>query len=600
MDGWKITAGATLLAVGLAVPARAQVTQRVSVAASGAQGNSDSSFPSISADGRYVAFQSRSSNLVPDDMNGFMDVFIRDRTSGTTELVSSATDGTQGNGDTIYPSISADGRYVAFESDASNLLAAPALDSNGCSDVFVRDLVMNTVERVSVATSGAEADAGSHSPAISADGRFVAFWSYASNLIPMDNNGTLDVFVRDRLLGTTECVSVDPTGVPGNSDSSISSISGDGRFVAFHSYASNLVPGDNNNAYDVFVRDRLLGTTERASIESNGSEGNGDSLEPSISDDGHYIAFESDAPLVVDDNNFQLDIFVHDRLSGMTERVSVDSAGGQSNDGSAYPSISADGRYVAFHSFAWNLVVGDTNGGMDIFMRDRFSGITQRISVDSRGMQANGQSYSASISGDGRFVAFWSYASNLVPGDTNGSQDVLVRDLQGGGLVNLCDAGVGDVRSCPCSNPPSRSGRGCNNSALTGGAMLSATGGAYLSSDSLVFTTSEEKPTALSIVMQGNGVIPNGVMYGQGVRCLGGTIIRRLYTSAAEGGSITVPNFGAGDPTVSARSAAKGDPIQASQSRWYLVYYRDPVVLGGCPASSTFNATQTGRVDWSF
>jgi len=135
---------------------------------------------------------------------------------------------------------------------------------------------------------------------------------------------------------------------------------------------------------------------------------------------------------------------------------------------------------------------------------------------------------------------------------------------------------------------------------VTGGATLSATGIAYLSLDSLMFTTSEEPPTAFSIVMQGNGVTSSGVVYGQGIRCLGGTVIRRLFTKQAIAGAITAPDFSAGDPTVSARSAAKGDVIQAGQSRWYLVYYRDPNVLGGCPASSTFNATQTGRVDWSF
>ncbi len=162
----------------------------------------------------------------------------------------------------------------------------------------------------------------------------------------------------------------------------------------------------------------------------------------------------------------------------------------------------------------------------------------------------------------------------------------------------MCDPGTGVVVACPCSNPPAGPGQGCDNSAATGGAILSASGIAYLSIDSLVFTTSGEKPTATSVVLQGKALVSSGLVYGQGVRCVGGTLTR-LFVKQAVAGSITAPDFGVGDPTVSARSATKGDVIQPGQSRYYLVYYRDPIVLGGCPASSTFNATQTGRVDWS-
>jgi hypothetical protein len=165
-------------------------------------------------------------------------------------------------------------------------------------------------------------------------------------------------------------------------------------------------------------------------------------------------------------------------------------------------------------------------------------------------------------------------------------------------FTSLCDSGSEGVLACPCSNAPSGPGRGCNNSAGTGGAVLSASGFAILSSDSLVFTTTGEKPTATSILLQGTAVTPTGLVYGQGVRCVDG-LLKRLYTKTASGGSITGPNFGLGDPSVSVRSAAKGDVILAGQSRWYLVCYRDPVVLGGCPASRTYNATQTGLVTWA-
>jgi hypothetical protein len=203
------------------------------------------------------------------------------------------------------------------------------------------------------------------------------------------------------------------------------------------------------------------------------------------------------------------------------------------------------------------------------------------------------------MSADGRFVSIASIASNLVVGDTNGTFDVFVHDRDGAGFTSLCDPSSGGVIDCPSSNPPSGSGHGCDNSAMTGGAVLSASGIAYLSMDSLVFTTSRENPSAFSIVMQGNAGIPGGVILGQGIRCLGRTIIGRLFIKLASGGSIVAPDFGAGDPTVSARSAVRGDVIKPGQSSWYLVYYRDPTVLGGCPASSTFNATQTGRVDCS-
>jgi hypothetical protein len=247
--------------------------------------------------------------------------------------------------------------------------------------------------------------------------------------------------------------------------------------------------------------------------------------------------------------------------------------------------------------YATNLVVGDKNVSRDVFLRDRQAGTTERISVDSAGKESGGPSDDPSISADGRFVAFRSSADTLVPGDSSSSGDIFLRDRDASRFTSLCQPGVGGVHACPCANPPNSPGRGCNNSAGTGGAFLTASGIAYLSTDSLVFTTYGEKPTALSIVLQGTALAASGVVYGQGVRCVGGTL-KRLYTKAASLGSITAPNLGAGDPTVSARSAAKGDPIQPGQSRWYLVYYRDPIVLGGCPASRTFNATQTGEVSW--
>src|SRR6476661_2636040 len=277
-----------------------------------------------------------------------------------------------------------------------------------------------TITPVSVDSAGNLGNSGSTNPAISADGRFVAFYSEASNLVPEDTNGKPDIFVRDRLTNTTTRVSVDSAGNQANSFSNDPSISADGRFVAFTSGASNLVPGGTNNTSDIFVRATLTNTTTRVSVDSAGNQGNRDAYGASISADGGFLAFESFASNIVPgDTNNTSDIFVRDLLTNTTTRVSVDSAGNLGNVYSGTPSISADGRFVAFYSDATNLVPGDdTNSSRDILVRDRLTNTTTRVSVDSTGNQANSSSFAPSISADGRFVAFYSEATNLVPGDT--------------------------------------------------------------------------------------------------------------------------------------------------------------------------------------
>ena len=594
----RLIARVSVLGVLLGSTGSAQVSQRVNVDSSGTQANNYSYFTSISADGRYVGFHSYASNLVPGDTNAAEDVFIRDRASGTTTRVSVDSSGIQGNGISSSPSLSADGRYVAFWSYASNLVVG---DTNAVQDVFVRDRQSATTVRASVNSSAAQASGSSFDPSISGDGRYVAFVSAATNLVSGDTNGFTDIFVRDLSSGTTVRASVDSSGLQANGDSYEPSVSGDGRYVAFVSTATNLVSGDTNGNTDIFVRDLSSGITVRASVDSTGAQAlGGPCLYPSFSANGRYVVFKSDATnLVPGDTNGYSDIFVRDLLGGTTLRASVDSSGAQALGGvSDTASISADGRYVAFGSNATNLVSSDTNTAEDVFLRDLSIGTTARVSVSSSGAQSNQGSSAPSVSADGRFVAFASDASTLVAGDTNGLGDIFVHDDNAAGFTGICAPGVGGVIACPCSNAPGGPNRGCDNSSTTGGAILSASGLAYISMDSLVFSTSAEKPTATSIVMQGNSLAASGLVFGQGVRCVGGAL-KRLYTRTASGGSISAPNIGAGDPTVSARSAALGDLIQAGQSRWYLVYYRDPVVLGGCPASSTFNATQTGQIVWS-
>jgi Tol biopolymer transport system component len=405
------------------------ITERVSVASDGTESNGYSTYPSISAYGRYVAFSSEASNLVPGDTNDTWDIFVHDRQTGITTRVSVASDGTQGNGWSKKQSISADGRYVAFHSLADNLVPG---DTNNTEDVFVHDRQTGLTTRVSVASDGTQGNYISELGSISADGRYVAFSSWARNLVPGDTNSKGDIFVHDRQTGTTTRVSVASDGTQGNSDSWYSLISADGRYVAFSSWASNLVPDDTNNYQDVFVHDRQTGLTARVSVASDGTQGNYDSESRSISADGRYVAFESWASnLVPGDTNGSQDVFVHDRQTGITTRVSVASDGTQGNGESYEPSISADGRYIAFESGASNLVPGDTNGFRDIFVHDQQMGITTRVSVASDGTQGNDSSGGASISADGRYVALHSWASNLVSGDTNNAYDIFLHDREG-------------------------------------------------------------------------------------------------------------------------------------------------------------------------
>jgi Tol biopolymer transport system component len=581
------------------------VTERVSVATGGAQANYGGDYThqraAMSPDGRYVLFATPSTNLDATDTNGVWDVYLRDRQSGTTTWVSLTYQDLPGDGHSGRGiAVSADGRYVAFDSGATNMVAG---DTNGAGDVFVRDRQNGTTEIVSVATGGAQANDTSEGPVLSADGRFVAFESPASNLVPGDTNGSWDVFVHDRVNGTTERVSVSTSGGEGDGFSSGCHMSADGRLVAFTSTATNLVPGDTNGTNDVFVRDLAHGTTRRVSVAAGGVEADGGSGLASLSADGRYVVFTSYATnLVPGDTNGWEDVFLRDLVLGTIERVSLATGGAQANYGasSETATISDDGRSIAFVSYATDLVPGDTNGTTDVFVYDRTRAITERVSVGTGGTQT-GPAYGtgiAAISGDGRFVVFRSYASHLVPGDTNQYGDVFVHDRHASGFTSLCEPGAVGVSACPCLNVPTTPGSGCDNSAATGGAALAATGTSYLSFDGLVLTTSGELPTATSIVVQGDVEITSGAVFGQGVRCVGGNLLR-LYVKTANAGSITAPDTSAGDPSVSTRSAQLGDPIAAGASRYYFVAYRDPIVLGGCPGTSTFNATQTGEVAWS-
>lgn len=408
----------------------AQSTVRVSESTQGVEGDASSLRAVVSADGRFVAFQSLAGNLVPGDTNGVMDCFVHDLGSGVTERISVGSSGAQGSRRSQDVSISADGRYVAFSSAAIELVPG---DTNGFIDVFVRDRATRTTVRASIGVHGLQGNGPSEHPSISADGRWVAFQSWSDNLVFGDTSQNPECFVRDLRDGVTVRVSVASGGVQAWGSSTDPVISADGRFVAFDSTSPVLVPGDTNGVGDVFVHDLATRITERISVGANGEQATNYSWRPRISADGRVVAFHSSASnLVPGDANLSVDCFVHDRSRRTTERVSISTAGIESNGASSEASLSADGRLVAFDSRADNLVPGDSNGRVDCFVRDRLAGTTERVSIGTGGTQGNGDAWNPSLSADGRSVAFESEASDLVSGDGNASWDAFVRDRGAG------------------------------------------------------------------------------------------------------------------------------------------------------------------------
>jgi Tol biopolymer transport system component len=286
--------------------------------------------------------------------------------------VSITTNGDHANGDSITASLasimSGNGRYVAFLSTASNLVPD---DNNGIQDLFVRDRMLKTTSRISIGQRGEESNELPNSIAMTSDGNAIAFMSFADNLVPGDTNGTSDIFIYDLSSQTTRIVSVNQNGNAAPGDNSYPSVSANGRFVSFQSDANNLVEGDTNQVYDAFVKDMETGFVDRISVSSIGEQGNSHSNVPSISSNGRYAAFFSMASnLVEGDTNNHVDIFVFDRETRTTKLVSKTSDGRQSNGDSSFPTISGDGRYVVFNSDASNLVDDDTNGLSDYFWVD--------------------------------------------------------------------------------------------------------------------------------------------------------------------------------------------------------------------------------------
>ena len=458
------------LLIGIA-PLRATAGETSRLSLDTASGDSDgpSSGVAVSSDGNYVVFQSTATDLVAPATNGASQIFRRNTLTGTTILVSTDGGGTQGNGDSFEPAISPDGNLVAFASNATNLIGGA--DTNGVSDVFLRDITGGTTVRVSVATGGGQADGDSTEPAIAVDGPsiIVSFTSDATDLIGgADTNLQSDVYVHTLPGVTTERVSVGPGGIEGDKDSFQSSLSADGNLVAFATESDNFFEVDDDWV-DIFVRNRLTATTEMLSVTSKGTGSDAPSFGPSISGDGRFVAFQSfTTNLISGDKNALGDILLRDRQTDVTTRVSVDSAGAEGTgafpgiDGP--PSISADGRFITFHSSFTNLVPDDTNiCGLcftpgcceDVFVHDTLSGRVERVSVDDAGGQASARSVRPAIAADGKFIAFESDATDLTAGDGNALRDTF-------GRTPVCGDGQLD-RGESCDDGNLIDGDGCSS-----------------------------------------------------------------------------------------------------------------------------------------
>jgi Tol biopolymer transport system component len=406
----------------------AGVNQRVSVSTGGGESDGTSGYPVLSSDGRYVAFISDATNLTsPAESSADNDVFVHDRKTLTTTRASLATDGSIPDAAVSYTeSFSGNGRFVAFQSPAKNL-TTPA-QTNDFEDIFVRDTKTGVTELISVSTGGGEANGDSIYPSISDDGRYVAFASAATNLVSNDSNGAVgDIFVRDRKTKTTVIASITNGKLPSDNDSVFPAISGDGRYVAFASYSD--LTSEGNGAPDIFLHDLKTRQTRLASVTSAGAAGEGihKTLTSAISADGRYVVFASDYEYIVGSGGRDYQVYLRDMKANTTVCVSVTPYGLMGNSDSNDPAISADGRFVTFTSEAANLVEGDTHD-QDVFVRDMKAGVTRIASETSLGINPNQSSAYSDISGDGTVVAFMSLANNLLEDgvDGNGLADVFV------------------------------------------------------------------------------------------------------------------------------------------------------------------------------
>ncbi|MEL6903782.1 MAG: hypothetical protein AAFP22_00160 [Planctomycetota bacterium] len=536
------------------VPQSLGTTVRVSVTASGAQSAGPTQPElrgvALSEDGRFIAFTSRAADLVPGDGNGLEDVFLRDTLLGTTVRVSGAPGGADGNGFCRTCDVSDDGRFVVFSSAASNLTAG---DSNGNRDVFLRDVALGTTTLVSRALGGGSGDGISRWPSVSGDGAVVVFQSAATDLVPGDTNAIDDVFAYDVAGGTLRALSRGPGGAFGNGESSMPHVSRDGAWAAFESTATNLGPADTSVRADVYLAELATGQVVR--VEGPNGELDARSARPRISADGRFVAFESQATnLVLGGNVNGTHIARWDRLTGALDVVTRDLAGNVSGGVSGDACVSSAGELVAFRSFESDLVTGDTNGREDVFVRHVSEGWTERVSVTRDGAQIVGwPSRAPALSGDGRFAAFTTGSEDVVQGDDNGAIDVFRRD-------RVFGEGVLAVEYCAST---------VNSSGAA--AVTVAVGTPLLSAQDLTLGTVGLPPNQFGFYLTSPAVdLVPGFGGSAGVLCVGAPIVRldAFILNSGSLGRVDLPLPFAQVPPAAAFTVG---------TRWNFQYwFRDP------------------------
>ncbi|MFN0243367.1 MAG: TolB family protein [Planctomycetota bacterium] len=573
----RLAMAGSMLVFGVA---SAQTTELVSLSSANTNVLGWCWYPSLSADANYVLFESESEFLVPGDTNKVHDVFVRDRANGQTTRVSVDSSGTEGTDNSFARGISADGRYVSFLSTASNLVPG---DTNGMNDVFVHDRDTGQTTRVNVDSAGVQSNGAQNLSALSANGRYVAFESWATNLVAGDTNGFADIFVHDRETSQTTRVSVSSAGGEADRESRQPAISADGRFVAFRSAAANLVP-PGTSSLDIYVHDRQTAQTTRISVDAGGGLANGGSVSPAISADGRHVSFASVATdLVPGDTNGEMDVFVRDRMTGQTTRVSVDSSGQQSNSMSMTSVLSADGRYVAFDTYAYNLVPGQPQGTQGVYVHDRLSGQTTHVSVSTSGTPSFQDAAQPSLSPDGRFVAFFSPSGNLVPGDFDTMSDIFLRDRGPERVTPFC---ASSIAACPCANVGAEH-HGCATSIYPRGGYLGGYGTPSVAADTFLLQA-QEVSGLTTLFYQGDAQMSPAVL-DDGLACVSGSLVR-LGVRSNVGAVSSYPQ--AGDLSVSVRGLL---PLVGG-TRYYQAWYRN--ALPFCTPATT-NRTNGLVVVWA-
>jgi Tol biopolymer transport system component len=416
-----------MMVLGLSSPPLARPGNLIlaSTSDTGVKGNDWSTQPSVSADGTEVAFHSYATNLDAADTDAFADVFVKDLTTDDITLASTSDTGVKGNEDSSSPSLAADGTRVAFMSDAANLDPA---DADSIEDIYVKDLTTGDIILASTSDAGIKGDDESRFPSLSADGTKVAFFSDATNLDPADTDSEADIYVKDLATGDITLASTSDAGVKGNDGSFSPSLSADGTRVAFGSNATNLDPADTDTAGDIYVKDLVTGDIILASTSDTGVKGNRSSFTASLSAGGTKVAFYSNARrLDPADTDFLNDVYVKDVGTGDIILASTSAAGVKGDNGSLHAHLSANGTKVAFSSAATNLHPGDTDDSFDVYVKTLATGRIALASTSDRGMKGNDFSYAGSLSANGAWVAFQSFATNLDRADPDDLFDVYLK-----------------------------------------------------------------------------------------------------------------------------------------------------------------------------